>query len=168
MVDFASVNAVATSLRMAGSIASTLLSLRDEQQMQSKVLELQQLIVSAQSSAIDIQTSQMELLKQVGSLENRIKELEAWGEEKARYELVQLNRGPMAYVLKQSESHTVAPHALCPQCFDNGRKSIFQSNGKINVHEHTWSCTPCKTAIICGVKDMAYLIAKTRQGVTSA
>jgi hypothetical protein len=76
-----------TSLKTASDIAKTLIGLHDSHAIQAKVVELNGIIISAQTSAIAAQSNQFTLLQRIGELEKEIANLEAWTAEKERYEL---------------------------------------------------------------------------------
>ncbi|MGD0189769.1 MAG: hypothetical protein ABSD74_03395 [Rhizomicrobium sp.] len=66
-----------SSLKTAADIAKTLMGLRDESQIRSKVIDLQSTIIAAQTAALESQTEQSQLLRRVRELESQIATLEA-------------------------------------------------------------------------------------------
>jgi hypothetical protein len=120
------------------------------------VIELQKEILSAQ-------TAQSALIEQVGNLEKEVAHLKAWDGEKQRYELKDLHRGLFAYIPKEGMESGESPHALCTNCYQHGVKSILQSSGHLNVHDHFWFCPSCKMSVKNQWRDMDALIKKSRE-----
>ena len=147
MIDTGSIAALGASLKTAGEIAKTMIGLRDTTLIQSKVIELQGVILSAQSSALASQTAQFELLERVRTLEKEMAGMKAWDTEKDRYELKKWGEGAFPYVLKESEARGEPIHAICPNCYQAGVKSILHSNLEPQWIKHAWCCSRCKTAI---------------------
>ncbi|RWE85528.1 MAG: hypothetical protein E5W28_01260 [Mesorhizobium sp.] len=100
MVDMSSISALAASLRMAGDITKAAIDLRDGQMIQSKVIELQGVILSAQSSALSAQADQFSLIEKVRALEKEVAYLKAWSAKAEEYEFKQVGTGAFAYMRK--------------------------------------------------------------------
>ncbi len=146
MIDIGSMAAVAGSLKTAGEIAKAMVGLRDAAVVQSKVIELQGVIMSAQSSALTAQSDQFALLERVRELEAQMAELEAWESEKQRYELKDYGGGTFAYELKEPEVSGEPPHRICAACYQKGQKSILQfSHISQANHRHIYDCNVCET-----------------------
>ena len=127
-MDIGSIAAAVSSLKTAGDIAQAMVGVRDTAIMQTKTIELQGAILTAQSSAITAQSEQFSLLERIRELEEKVAQAEAWATEKHRYKLNNLDGGGFTYVLKEEESTTEPVHQLCANCFDvHKRKSILQT-----------------------------------------
>ena len=113
MVDLIAIKGAVDGLKAARDIAKTAIGLRDAALLQSKVIELNDAIISAQSSALDAQAEQFTLVERVGDLEKEIARSKTWDTEKQRYSLTQCAPGAFAYVVKQSEARGEPGHALC-------------------------------------------------------
>jgi hypothetical protein len=148
MVDISAIAGLVSSLKAAGEITKAMVGLRDAAMIQGKVIELNGIILSAQSSALEANVSQFSLLEQVRGLERDIARLEAWDTEKERYELRQLKPAAFVYVLKKGEAGSEPSHAICPNCYQRGLKSILQSNGRPLIYEHSYDCPNCKTKVM--------------------
>lgn len=144
MVDISSIQAAIGGLQAAGNIAKAAIGLRDANLLQNKVIELNGIIISAQSSAIDAKAEQFDLLERIRALETELGRLKEWNAEKQRYKLTSFIPGAVAYVLKQSEANGEPGHALCANCYERGVKSILQSNGSWTTHQHAFLCPACK------------------------
>ena len=111
------------------------------------IIELQEHIVSARGQ-------QTALTERISELEKEVAEFETWEAEKHRYELKELARGFVAYVLKEPERQTSTAHAICTNCYERRFKSILQSNGAPRVHDHAFNCPSCKASFACQSKNM--------------
>lgn len=144
------------ALKSAFDLAKGIKEIDDAAKRNSAVIDLQSTILTAQQA-------QGELLNENSELKKENTALKAWGVEKSRYELIDLYRGLFAYVLKAGCEQGEPPHALCANCFQQGKKSILQSSGDIQTHNRTWDCPSCKTKIKNSYADMAALIKKSRE-----
>ncbi len=148
MVDITMIAEAVTSLKTASDIAKTLIGLRDTQAIQSKVAELNGIILSAQSSALAAQSNQFALLDRIRCLEKEIADLEAWDREKERYQLKDAGNGSLAYILKENAGGAEPSHQICAACYQHARKSILQPRTKAS--EKLLFCPDCKTEIKIG------------------
>jgi hypothetical protein len=147
MVDMAAIAAAAGALKTAFDISKTALELRDATVMHGKIIEMQREIGSALASAIQAQTDQMAMLKQVQALEEEIASLKAWDTEKERYELKPIGYGTVAYMLKEPMRGSEPPHWLCPNCYTHGKKAFLQNTGKTSGQNTLYACGVCQTGI---------------------
>lgn len=136
----------------------------DSSLIQSKVIELNDLILSAQSSAIDAKLQQTTLLEQISALEAKIASFEKWDAEKQRYKLTQAAPGIVAHVLKRSEAQGEPGHALCPNCYEKRTKSILQHNGEMILVKIAHVCPACRTILKTG----GYQVPKFAEDNTGA
>ena len=150
MVDLIAIKGAIDGLKAARDIAKSAIGLRDAALLQDKVRELNDAIISAQSSAVDAQVEHFTLVARVGALEKEIMQFETWETEQQRYHLTQCAPGAFAYVIKKSMARSEPGHALCTNCYDRGIKSILQTNGIIYIDEHAWVCPSCKAEIKTG------------------
>ena len=128
MPDMTLIAGAITSLRMANDIARGLIAIRDENLRNEKVIELQRVILAAQSDALSAQSDQLTLLQQIGDLEKKIADFETWDAEKHKYELKCISRlGAVAFMLTPEARGSEPPHWLCAQCYENRKKSIVRT-----------------------------------------
>lgn len=148
MVDMSSIAALAGSLKAAADITAAAIDIRDGAKLQSKVIELQTIILSAQSSALMAQQDQFTLIEESRVLRRRIEQLEAWDGAAEDYELRQVDPGAFAYVSKSLEERGAANPWLCTNCFEAKRKSVLQFRGlnAQNTHD-SYECPNCKGKI---------------------
>src|ERR1700676_1864317 len=100
MIDMGAIVSAAGALKTAYDLSKAAIGLHDAALIRAKVTEMQGEISSALASAIEAQTAQMAMLKQVGDLEKEIANLKAWEDEKKRYALKKLDPGELVYSLK--------------------------------------------------------------------
>ena len=149
MVDLMAIAGLVSSLKAATDISKTMVGLRDAAMIQSKVIELQGVILAAQQSALSAQSDQFAMLERVRELEKQIAQLEAWDAEKAHYELRELSPGAFAYVLKASAKTGEPPHWLCAACYQHSHKAILQDSGRTpKGRESIYKCPDCKNMVL--------------------
>ena len=145
-MDIAEVGILATTLKSAGDLVTTIISLGDSTKIQNVARELNTVILAAQRSAFEAQSSQLTLLKQVGELEKQIAVIKAWETEKVRYELKDIGGRGYAYVVKAGMRGAEPPHAICANCYQHEKISFLQFNGESRVGDQAFRCPSCKTA----------------------
>lgn len=148
MTDPLTISGAIASLKTAGEIAGAFVGLRDQAMIQTKVIELQSVILAAQSSAMSAQSEQFTLLETKRRLEAKIAELETWEAEKQRYELKQIGRASICYVLKPEVAGSEPPHMICTNCYQHGRKSILLSTGELVKMERESVCPACHARVL--------------------
>lgn len=119
---------VMSSLGAASNIAKSMLELRDFQQLNSKVIELQQVIISAQQQVLSGQGEQTTLAAKIQELENECVRLKDWSAERARYTRREIGEGVFAYVANDAVSTLQSAHKLCCNCFDKAIQSTLQQS----------------------------------------
>ncbi len=129
MTYMGSIQAAIGSLKAAGDIAKGFMQLKTTAEIQSKVIELQSVILAAQSSALAAQSDQFSLLDEIRQIKTKMAEIEGWENETKRYKLTDYGGGTFAYLLKEGMEHGESPHSLCPNCFQNRKKSVLQTLG---------------------------------------
>jgi hypothetical protein len=136
-----------TSLRAALDIAKAMVGLRDAEAFRAKSIELQSVVLDAFEKAIEAREAHSEQAERIRALEIEVADLKAWEVEEQRYELRSVGTGATVYVLKPDERGTKPPHWLCPNCFDQRKKSTFQSTREMERGHLIFRCVGCKSAI---------------------
>lgn len=153
----AEIAAALTSLKAAAEIAKAMIGLHDAATIQAKIIELNREILSAQASALAANEAQSALLQRVGDLEKEIADMKAWETEREKYELKQVGeRGAFAYTLKEQSGTSEPSHSLCPNCYEDGRKSILQPKLRSGLGEMLF-CLRCRAEI--HVKDVEFCVS---------
>lgn len=127
MADASTIQIAIGSIKTAAETVKSLINLRDLAMMQSKAIELQTQILSAQGSALEAYETQTTLLREVRELKEEMARMKTWDAEKQRYELKKLgHEGVFAYALKADAQGAEPPHWICPDCYQKGEKSVLQ------------------------------------------
>lgn len=98
-----------------------------ENERNSQLIEFQKVLIQANSSIAAVQIQNAALLRDKDDLEKKIVGMENWEREKQRYSLVTILDGALAYAAKESMSQGEAPHWLCTNCFNGGKKVILNT-----------------------------------------
>lgn len=134
---------VMTGLKSASEISTALIGLKVASEVKDKVIQLQNAIISAQTSAFEANIKLNSLYDENNSLKIKIEKLLDWRNEKAKYSLITPWNGVVVYALKKDCAEGNPPHWLCPNCYNDGQKSIliqqYEGNGFIS-----FSCSRCK------------------------
>jgi hypothetical protein len=146
VIDYGSISALATSLKTAADVTKAMVGLRDEAKLQSKIIELQGIILSAQAAALSTQSSQLTLLQRISQLEKEMADMEAWDAEKKKYELKEISDGTFAYVLKEDAGTSEPAHWLCATCYQHGKKSLLQCLSR-DDSETIFKCQQCRSYV---------------------
>jgi hypothetical protein len=78
MPDMSLIAGTVSSLKLAHDMAKALVTIRDATMLNEKVIELQRVILAAQSDALAAQSDQFSLLDRIRDLEKEIADLKAW------------------------------------------------------------------------------------------
>lgn len=149
MNDIASLRSATGNLQVATNIISSFSKLKLTPDLQKQVMELQQVILTALSSALEAQRDELAMLERVRSLETQVAKHEAWEAEKQRYELTELPPGVFVYSLKPTMANGEHPHQICERCYQEGKKSILQKTEPSNGLHHL-KCSRCNTDLRVG------------------
>ncbi|HCK84999.1 MAG TPA: hypothetical protein DHW63_10930 [Hyphomonadaceae bacterium] len=151
IAELSAIQAAAGSLKAAGEIVKTLVGMKVTAEVQGKIIELQAVILTAQSGAISAQETQMELLQRIRELEGDLVKFKDWEAEKKRYEAKRLSPGVIVYALKQESVQAgELAHIACPNCYDGGRKSILQTTPKLAQRYRVHLCPACGLELAFG------------------
>lgn len=154
-------SAAYTSLKTTAQIAQGLLALKTDAAISSKVVELNAAILDTQSQLFSAQAKESALLGRVSELEAKVARLEGWEDEKQRYELRELAPGTLVYRVKPAMQGCEPPHDLCPNCYQEGVKSILQNSG-IKAWCHSVTCPKCETTFLGAPANMSVGVVGSR------
>jgi len=93
-----------------------------------------------------------ELVQRKDELEREIVSLKDWEAEKARYELVELYEGALAYAVKEAMRGGEPFHYICPACYQQRKKSILQG-ATWHLGEHSLTCPACELKVVHSWRD---------------
>ncbi|MBV9044643.1 MAG: DUF2752 domain-containing protein [Alphaproteobacteria bacterium] len=144
MITGAEISLGIQALKSALSLAKEAKDLTDATAIQGKVIEMQSAILEAQGVAIDAREAHAAQAERIRELETEVARLKAWHGERDNYDLKQIDGAAVAYMLKRDKRGSEPPHWLCAHCFENGKKSFLQSQGrtKDSVHQ-VLKCPGC-------------------------
>ncbi|WP_064116756.1 hypothetical protein [Pseudomonas fluorescens] len=131
------------STRSATDIAKSLVTLRDEEVIRSRVFDLNASLMELQQQMMTAQREQMALIDQVGELKKELRAVKDKSSVLDRYQLLKVGPGRVVYALKPEFKGTEPEHFCCTNCFDNGKRSVFKglnpSDGVMSFH-----CPACR------------------------
>lgn len=93
-----------------------------------------------------------DLMQHKDKLEKELVRLKDWEAEKARYELVELYDGALAYAVKDMMRGGEPLHYICPACYQQGKKSILQG-ATWHLGEHSLLCPSCRLKVVHSWRD---------------
>ncbi len=143
-MDITAIFTALTGIKTATEIVKSIAETKSISEVQSKAIELQSVILSAQGSALNAQSEQYALVQKINELENKIALFNSWEKEKSRYELIDYGQGTFAYSVKESVRGSEPPHKICTTCYQNGKKSLLQFRNKIEGREF-YFCYQCNS-----------------------
>jgi hypothetical protein len=143
----AEITAALTGIRSALDITKAMVNLRDAEAFRSKSIELQGVVLETLEKAIAAREAQTEQSDRIRSLEAEVASLKSWDAEKQCYELKSIGQGVVARILKPEARGAEPPHCLCPNCFEQGKKSFLQNANKVERGRLIVSCVACDLAL---------------------
>jgi len=140
--------AITQALKSAVDITKGIMSLKNQSEVQSHVIELNSKLIEAQQAIFLISENYGQAKERITELEDQISKMNNWDHERSRYTLKSPWPGvPVSvYHLKKSHANGEEPHWLCPTCFEAGQKSILNTMQKKGERVHL-SCSLCKALI---------------------
>lgn len=146
-MDITSISAALNSLKAATDIVQGIAKLKSLTDIHTKVIELQNQILAAQSNALSAQAEHFVHLEKIDTLQKELARLKMWEQERTNYVLKEVSPGNFAYVLKDDTKTREPQHWLCCQCFNEGYKSIIQFAGHKEFHK-VFVCNRCKSTLL--------------------
>ncbi|RIX97177.1 hypothetical protein D3218_19140 [Aureimonas flava] len=145
MVDVSQIAGMVSALKAATDMTKAMVGLRDQTVIADRVVDLQRIIMDAQSGAMQAQLQIMELADQLRQAKARIDEDEAWKAVAARYKLADYGGNTFAYELRQELAQEEPHHRICPTCFERRKRSILQFRHKGADRQDLYRCVACET-----------------------
>jgi len=118
-----------SGIKAATDITQSMLTLKTDAAVQSKVIELNGVLLSLQGQLNSAQLEQSGLNDRIRALESDISKFQRWDEEKARYKLHQFPSGAFAYLIKPESKGDEPSHYLCALCTERAIKVMLQPYG---------------------------------------
>jgi hypothetical protein len=157
MPDMTILTTGATVLSQGYDLVKTLLGMKTDAAVTSKVIELGGIINEARANEIALIEKNQSLLKEKDALEAKIVCLKAWDSDKVRYVLHEPQPGVVAYALKKSMANGEPAHWLCPNCYQNLKKSLLISGFQAQIDVH-YKCPNCPVDLIVPSRILPKLI----------
>ena len=127
--------------------AKDLKDINDATIRNSAVIELQEKILTAREA-------QTALTERINELERVVASFEAWDVEKQRYKMKTTAQGGIVYSLNVNAELSEPPHDICPNCYQNRRKSILQKK-EVNAATMGLGKPPLLKCIACNAEVLA-------------
>jgi len=131
-------------LTAAKDITKALVDIKEMAAVTSKALELNGVILGVQDKLFEARTERDEQQARIRELEKKLEKLETWEQEKQRYQLYELAESTYVYRVKPDSQGSEPMHDLCPNCYEQGIKSILQSAG-IKGFFYAFFCPRCRS-----------------------
>lgn len=141
MIDW--VAAAFTSAKTAGDIAKSLITLRDEDLVRSRVMDLTGSLMELQQQMMAGQLEQMALIKKIAELEDALKSVSSKQSILDRYELRGVGPAKVVYALKAEFEETEPAHLCCTNCYDKGQRSVLKAIRQSGSTSMKFSCPAC-------------------------
>lgn len=122
----------------------------DQATMASALYEVQQRLIDAQGAALQALEEQSKLARHVQELEAKLAVREDWKEVAAGFELTLVAQGVSVWTERSRDKEIALVDALklCPNCFEQGHKSILQMQRLHVNRERSLNCGRCNNKII--------------------
>lgn len=139
------ISAAIAGLSALKDLGTALVNERDRQKAASIQIDFTNQLIEAQAQLTQLLGTVISQQGQIGTLEKRIRDMEAAQAEKDRYVLAKVGteREFFAYSLRPSaellERQTEVHHFVCQPCFEGGKKVVLVGNGN-----GYWECPACK------------------------
>lgn len=128
-----------------------LVRVRDANQINSAIAKVNSLLIASQDEALKQQSEIVTLTKRIRDLENQIMKTKHWFQEKSRYDLKEIAPSIFVYVLKENETGEPIHH-ICPNCYENGFKSILHNTVSRDSGWKKLKCFNCSFEVSMGEK----------------
>lgn len=116
--------AVSAATNATKLVASVLEAVHDTKSKQI-ITNLQNGVLDLQAKVYAAQAKYQELAEVKLQIEQKLKDYEKWDSESARYQLVALADHIFVRALKPDQANGEPEHYLCPNCFEQHKKSIL-------------------------------------------
>lgn len=128
------------AFKNAMDIAKIIISSKTDNETKARVSELQSSMSVLHATYLSLQSQNEELSKLNNKLEKELAKINNFNKEAKRYEIRELCAGVVVYALKKDNANQEPMHYLCPNCYQERRKSILQLHAK-SYHGARYNCT---------------------------
>jgi hypothetical protein len=149
MADISAIAAALSSFNTLKNIAQAMITLRDAQALQTKIIEFNGALIEAQTKIFEVHQERTALVEEIGALKAEITALKNWEAEKQRYQLEELPPGVFVYRLKLGMADGEPPHCICERCCQEGKKALLHRDEEVNGI-YRLKCNRCGTILDAG------------------
>jgi len=139
------------ALKGAADITQGLIALKTDVAVSGKAIELNQIIAGVQQQLFSAQLEFSTVQGRIRELEAELTRFKNWESEKARYQLVELAPSTFVRRLKAEMANGEPVHDVCPNCYEQGMRSILQKNAVVKGH-HSFLCPHCQAVFLGEVR----------------
>ncbi|MEX3614295.1 MAG: hypothetical protein VB141_11205 [Burkholderia gladioli] len=144
------IKSISTIFSPINSLVKDIWTFKLDKAVADRVMSLNHLISSAQSEMLDQQETITMLRRENDRLEKENLRLTDWNEQKKNYHLHEPISGSFVWRYRPNEEanqaapqRTVPTHDLCPQCFENNKRSILQGFDHQGHRFYSQKCFHC-------------------------
>lgn len=146
------ISSAVQSVGALASIAKAIVTLSKDVAVNEKAQELLGVIISLQGDMLSLQSEYGKALKEKGDLEQQIKDLSSWENEKDKYETFTFISDAIVYIPKEPEASPYVKNWYCAHCFDNLHKKSFLQRKEFGQIP-TFQCHNCGNVIKLSPRD---------------
>lgn len=139
----AEISAGLSSLKAAFDITKSLNAANTQASINDVKIPLQQHIIDAQQALSAASETQSADARRIAELEQEIMRLKDWSAEKQDYVLADTGQGSLAYEYLEGVESGHPAHWICPQCYEDGKKSILKHESLPVGRADTLVCHRC-------------------------
>lgn len=122
----AEVSTIITGIKGTIDIVKGLKSSCDDHTIMQAQTEIREQLLAILSDAIALQEKHSALINEKDELAKKLMEFEHWKQTESEYELKEVVPDKFVYSYKNSQQSTIPMHWLCPNCWNDRKKSILQ------------------------------------------
>lgn len=116
-----------SGIKAATDITQSMLTLKTDAAVTSKVIELNGVLLGLQGQLNSAHTEHTVLGNRIRELEAEIAQFASWEHEKTRYNLHQFETGTFAYRVKAELNGDNPQYCICVNCYEKGFKAMLQT-----------------------------------------
>lgn len=142
----AEISSLVASSKAAYDIAKGINSLKSEVDRNESISKVLEVLLAVQTQALSVNAIAQKLQEEKYELTKKVMEFEKWAKTEAQYELKEFAPGVFVYAYKKGDNLKEPMHWLCPNCWQEKKKSILQRR----YHEATFGayiCNKCEKEI---------------------
>lgn len=124
-------------------LGSEIVSASGSAKANAQLIEFQSALIGLQSLIASVQQENATLTREKREAEEELERMKEARADQARYQLATPYTGIPVYALKKEMSNGEAPHYLCANCFQQGKRSFIQHS----KNKERWvalSCAVCR------------------------